>query len=340
VKKRVAILLAGVLLVPLGRGLFYHEGFYTPPSVEPEVLKEVVTPLAPSVESPEEYVAADGAKADEVSANYTEEEEKATVLVDLAHYNLVEFGELSVLSAELASEGVRLGFFEEDELEDRLEDATSFIVICPSRRFSDEELETVGEFVEHGGKLLLVGEPTRPSEIGRLGLRFGLVFEPGYLYNLEENEVNYRNIFVRAFAEHRLTEGIEEMVFYTAGSIGPATSGIAFADENTFSSVVETRMHLSPMAQSDDGSVFAIHDLTFMTEPHNGILDNGVLVSNIAGWLATAREVVEEEEPEEEEPEEEVEEEVEEEIEDEEADEVKDAGGENDGPEDQEDTLG
>jgi len=30
----------------------------------------------------------------------------------------------------------------------------------------------------------------------------------------------------------------------------------------------------------------AIHDLTFITEPHNGILDNNQLIANIADWLA------------------------------------------------------
>lgn len=325
-KKRIAILLAGVLLVPLGRGLFYYGygGFYAPPPVGPEVHKEVVTPLAPSVNPPGEYVAG-GVEADGVSANYTEDEKAATLLVDLAHGNLLELGEISVLSAELALRGARVAFFEEDDLEDRLEEADGFIVVCPGDRFSSEELETVGEFVEHGGKLLLIGEPTRPSEIGRLALRFGLVFEPGYLYNLKENDVNYRNIFVRDFAQHEITQGVEGMVLYTAGSISPGESGIAFTDENTFSSVVETRAGLSPVAQSGDGRVLALHDLTFMTEPHNGILDNGVLVSNIARWLATPAE--REEEEEEIGGEEEVEEGMEEEGEEEEQ------------PEDQEDAL-
>jgi hypothetical protein len=327
VKKRIAIVLAGLLLVPLGRGLFYYGGFYTPPSGELEVHKELVTPLVPSVKSPEECAPADDVEAEAVSANYTEEQERAIVLVDLAHGNLLEVGEFSVLSAELALSGARVSFFEEDELEDRLDEVDSFVVVCPADRFSDEELEAVDEFVADGGRLLLVGEPTRPGEIGRLALSFGLVFEPGYLYNLKENDVNYRNIFVRDFAQHELTEGVKQMVLYTAGSISPGSSGIAFADADTFSSVVETRARLSPMAQSGDGSVLALHDLTFMTEPHNGILDNGVLVSNIARWLATPAEREEEGDLDEEE-------EVEEEVEDEGAEEVKEEGGENDGLED------
>ncbi len=59
---------------------------------------------------------------------------------------------------------------------------------------------------------------------------------------------------------------------------------------------------------SKEGKVLAIYDLTFITEPYNGILDNNQLISNIADWLAI---------PAEEEVEEEVEEEAEEEAEEE-----------------------
>ena len=70
---------------------------------------------------------------------------------------------------------------------------------------------------------------------------------------------------------------------------------------NTFSNIIETRTGLSPIAQAVDSKVLAIHDLTFMTEPYNGIVDNNRLISNLADWLATpVEEVLEEEEAEEE----------------------------------------
>ncbi len=41
------------------------------------------------------------------------------------------------------------------------------------------------------------------------------------------------------------------------------------------------------MAQAEESKVLAIYDLTFMTEPYNGILDNNQLIANIADWLAS-----------------------------------------------------
>jgi hypothetical protein len=176
---------------------------------------------------------------------------------------------------------------EEEELEEELMVANAFIVVAPQEEFSSEEKETINEFVENGGKLLLIADPTRHSRINSLSLDFGLIFEPDYLYNMKENEINYRNIFVTEFKENEITKSLEKIVLYTTGSISSADGGIAFVDQNTFSSLVETRKKLSPIALAEESKVLAISDLTFMTEPYNGVLDNNKLIANIADWLAS-----------------------------------------------------
>jgi len=40
--------------------------------------------------------------------------------------------------------------------------------------------------------------------------------------------------------------------------------------------------------QAQESKVLAIYDLTLMTEPYNGILDNNQLIANIADWLANS----------------------------------------------------
>ena len=94
---------------------------------------------------------------------------------------------------------------------------------------------------------------------------------------MKENDANYRNIFVTEFKENEITKNLEKITLYTAGSISSADGGIAFVDENTFSSLIETRERLSPIASAEEAKVLAIYDLTFITEPHNGILDNNSL---------------------------------------------------------------
>lgn len=185
---------------------------------------------------------------------------------------------------------------EEDEEEEQKEKPPpdSFIIVTPQKEFSKEEKEAIDEFVDNGGKLLLIADPTKHSQMNSLSLEFGLIFEPDYLYNMKENEINYRNIFVTEFKENEITKNLEKITLYVAGSISSAEDGIAFVDRDTFSSIIESRKQLSPMALARESKVLAVHDLTFMTEPYNGTLDNNRLIANIADWLASPPEEEEE----------------------------------------------
>ncbi|MBA7483406.1 hypothetical protein ES707_18921 [subsurface metagenome] len=294
---RIGIVLIGILVVVLGRGLFYYSGFYQAPPSELPSYEHIAVPAALSTEFSDVYEKGEG-----------------IILVDLAHDNAFDKEELNVLILRLVSRGLTvrflsaedslkrelLGKIEEEEPlgekeeeflgeeEEELPRADAFIVVCPQSEFSKEEGEAIDEFVNDGGKLLLIADPTRSSQINSISLQFGLIFESDYLYNMKENEINYRNIFVAEFKETELTKNIEEIALYTAGSISSADCGIAFVDQNTFSSLIETRQELSPVAQANESKVLAIYDLTFMTEPYNGILDNNRLIANIADWLASS----------------------------------------------------
>lgn len=284
---RVAIVLILVLIILLGKTFYYYRGFYSPPPGEMPTYEQIFIPPVPSTDFSDSPTQVEG-----------------TVLIDLAHDNTFDLEELNVLSLRLVSRGLTLDFLTaEDELEEELLDegeelqeeglaeklaaVDSFIVVCPQEEFSKDERETVEEFVNNGGKLLLIADPTRRGKINSLSLGFGLIFEPDYLYNLKEYETNYRNIFVSEFGENEMTRKLEKIAFYTAGSISSDNCSIAFVDQNTQSSLIETREGLSPLALADESKVLAVHDLTFITEPYNGILDNNQLIANIADWLAS-----------------------------------------------------
>ncbi len=299
--KRIAIVLIGILVVILGRGPFYYSGFYQAPPSELPSYEHIAVPVAPSTEFSDVYEKGEG-----------------IILIDLAHDNAFNIEELNVLLLRLVSRGLTIKFLTaednlekellgKEEVEEKLLDekepeeelpgeekpeeelpvADAFIVVCPQSEFSKEEGETIDKFVNNGGKLLLIADPTRSSQINSISLKFGLIFESDYLYNMKENDANYRNIFVTEFKETEITKNIEKIALYTTGSISSAEAGIAFVDENTFSNVVETRKGLSPIALAQESNVLVIYDLTFMTEPYNGILDNNQLIANIADWLVS-----------------------------------------------------
>ncbi len=208
---KIAVVLIGILVVLLGRGLFFYDAFniYSAAPIDLPSFEYVVVPAAPSTEFSDVY-----------------EEGEGIILIDLAHDNAFDKEELNVLTLRLVSRGLTIEFLkekgelekkllgkeeekvgeeenlEEKQLEEELPVADVFIVVCPREEFSKDDRETVDEFVNNGGKLLLITDPTRRGEMNSLSIRFRLIFEPDYLYNLKEYDANYRNIFITEFREN------------------------------------------------------------------------------------------------------------------------------------------
>ncbi len=173
-------------------------------------------------------------------------------------------------------------------LEERLRSAHSFLVIQPARGFSQEEIEAVYRFVrEKGGRLVLIADPSRNHNINPLAERFGITFRSDYLYNQVEYDLNFQNVYIRDFRPGPLTEGLNNIVLYSTGSIESAGGGLAVSDGNTRSTFVEGVEPLYPIVTSEGGNVLAVADLTFLIPPQSTILDNPRLVSNLADFLAS-----------------------------------------------------
>lgn len=287
--------------------LFYRGGYEPPPSVDLPVEEIAAPKLSPGtfVDSPVPQV------------------KRGLLLVDLMHANAFAKNEIITLSARVAGRGYEVEFAEPDfavlkdspdylaggpqgpfsspgpgsavgsggtdTLEEKLRRADSFLVVLPQVPYSEEEAALVEKFVRKGGKLLLVSDPTRTSQINTLAARFGLEFRPDYLYNQEEYDLNFQNIIVREFQPEELTLGLGAITLYAAGSIRSSGTGLAIAGAGTRSSVLESADRLYPIAEGDSRNVLAIADFTFMVPPQNSLLDNDRLISNIADYLTSSQ---------------------------------------------------
>lgn len=294
--KKVLIAIAVVLLiaVPLvGRGLYYYE--------EWPRARQVPRPDLGSIQSKLPDMPA---FADQPAASGTA---PGVVVVDRAHDNRFDMSELNVLQARLAARGQRLETADTSEdLLARLRSARALVLISPGTSLSAAEIQAIMTFLDKGGRLLLVGDPTRygillddygdyagldsdATHLNDLAAQFGLVFQPDYLYNTVDNEGNFRNIRLTNLSSHALTAGLKTVVFYAAHSLITTDPALISADGDTRSSSSE-RADLLPVAVvAADGAVLALGDLTFMTEPYNTTYDNDRLVSNIADMLSGAQ---------------------------------------------------
>jgi len=291
--KKLLIVLAIVALfvTPFAaRWLYYYGGVSSPRSVPRPDLSKVAA-IAPEMP----------AFADKPTVT---DAQTGTILVDHAHDNRFQVGELNVLKARLAARGQRMELLESaDDLAGRLRYAQSLAIIAPGTSPSAQEIEAIKAFIDKGGRLLLVADPTRysillddygdfagldsdSSHINDLAAQFGVVFQPDYLYNTVENEGNFRNIRLTDIASNTLSAGLEQVVFYGAHSLLAHEPALISAGGDTRSSSSERAEVLPVAVLAGGGSVLALGDLTFMTEPYNASYDNDRLVANIADFMA------------------------------------------------------
>ena len=280
-----------LLLVPvlalaffLGAYFFFYRGGYDSPPAAAVSFDRVIPPVS-----------------SHISFTDVPKLHPGLLLVDGGHGNDFTRGEVSSLLARVAARGHEIEFIVEVRilgdfrrpdpegtlfsLKDKLRRADSLAVIVPNTPYTREEVDLVERFVDKGGRLLLMADPTRDHSINSLAERFGITFQPDYLYNTVDYDLNFRNIFISSFRPDDLTQGLRQIALYTAGSVKSSSPWLAYTDANTRSSIMERIEPFYPMVKGADGRVLAIHDLTFMVPPQNSILDNDLLISNIADYL-------------------------------------------------------
>ena len=279
--------LASLFLFPIiaaatfaGIFFFFYQGTYDPP---------------PSVDIPYEQITSPAVAPVAPVDTGAAQVRKGLLVVDALHYNSFSESEIATLSSWVTDRGYDVEFIGNffgvlattrlEQMEKKLREADSFLVMLPQTTYLDEEVDLVGRFVEKGGKLVLVSDPTRPNRINALAKRFGVEFQPDYLYNTVEYDLNFRHIFVRDFQPAPLTSGLETIALYIAGSVQSSGDGLAFTDTNTESSLGNIAEEFNPISLGDKRNVLAIADFTFMVPPYNSLLDNDRLLSNLADFL-------------------------------------------------------
>ena len=297
-RTKLLLLLALVALPAAGRLLWFHRGWYQPPEIPEIDESQMALPL------PEYRPLADQPL-----------ETGGLVVIDLSHNNNLEVDDLTPLWDRLTARAVDIETLDDssDSLETQLRGAIALLVIAPTSNYTAEERDLIADFVEDGGRLLLAADPTRPvppeqedeeepldlesiffpssavPAINSLANAFGLVYFDDYLYNLVDNEGNYRNVkFTVLSDEHSLTQDLETIVFFAAHSLQTDGLSLVNADENTLSSLRSGETGLTAAALAANGRVLALGDVTALTPSFHTIADNDRFLSNIADWLAAA----------------------------------------------------
>lgn len=258
---------------------FFYRGGYSAPEAPQIYFEEILAIPAGPEEFNDQPV---------FSANPVGSANRGTLLVDAGHRNAFAQAEITSLANLVTGRGYDIEFVPEpgeSVLGEALRSADAFLVISPVLPYERGEANLVVDFVERGGRLLLVADPGRPHNINSLSERLGVSFRPDYLYNLSEHDSNFQEFFVRDFQAHAVTAGIGELVFFYAGSIESPGESLALTGGDTRSNISSRNLPRSPLVVGAHRNVLAVHDLTFMVPPYNSVRDNNRLVANIADFL-------------------------------------------------------
>lgn len=290
----ISMVLFLIALPILARAIWYYRGDYTPPVLDN------VSELDISPEFPEYNLSKD----DPIESD-------GFVLVDLSHDNNVNIDDLNPLRERLNNRNVAMEIRRDgfgDSLENQLGGALAYIVIAPSFEYDSIEISAVKSFVNDGGRVLLAADPTRPAltdgfmaddlesvlfplsavpAINSIANSFGVNYFDDYIYNIEENEGNYRNISLVISEDSPLTADLDKVVFFASHSLQTEGEVLLSGDKNTLSPIRGGESDLVAATLTTNDQVLALGDFTFITPAFFTIEDNENFLGNIADWLVT-----------------------------------------------------
>ncbi len=281
-----------VFLLPIAaRAIWFYPGYYTRS-------EKVQIPDYTKMEMPAAPVQSPAAPAQVAAGN-------GVVVIDTLHSNLFQQGEIQALTEALTTRGARVEFdMEYGVLATRLRYASSYVIIAPNAYYSGEEIRLLTDFVDRGGRLAIFTDATRgmllydyntgaesqfsdSNAVNPLLAPFGITVNNNYLYNMAENEGNFRNVYFDQFGKNELAIGLKRVALYGAHSVKTETGTLLLmSGKQTFSSLTDTHNAVEGgAALSANGNVLAFGDFTFLSTPYNTVADNSALIGNIADFL-------------------------------------------------------
>ena len=213
---------------------------------------------------------------------------EGSVLIDMSHKNNFLIDEVGTLLSEIVKGGLKVRFVgNRGEFVSAVERRPkALVIINPCEGYTTDEIKAVLEFVERGGKLILIYDPLRAParHVNLIAMEFGFVFFGGLLYDMRENFGVPRNVVVRSFnSSHALAENLTELVLLGATHVASEGAAVAFTSNTTMLSASERCGVYTPIAASS--GVVAIGDFTFLSDPYCHLADNKAFIDRLVSFI-------------------------------------------------------
>ena len=178
----------------------------------------------------------------------------------------------------------------ETALGERLDEADAFVTFRTD--YDEAELSAIEEFVDSGGRVIVATEPDaafdQPGAVG-LDSTLGVTTDPGYVYNMQENDLNYQRVYAAPTGESdaALTEGVDRAVLPTATPVGTTVGGSDVLAPIEGSELSTTRASTEAPLLVRSDNVVMIGDSDFLSPENAQRADTDALIGNLADFLVS-----------------------------------------------------
>ncbi|WP_280587296.1 DUF4350 domain-containing protein [Halorubrum sp. Boch-26] len=176
------------------------------------------------------------------------------------------------------------------QLGERLAGADAFVTFRTD--YDEAQLDEIESFVDSGGHVIVATEPGAAFDqpgAAALDATLGVTTEPGYVYNMEENDLNYQRVYAEPAGDSdaALTEGVDRAVLPSATPVGTTDAGSDVLRPIEGSELSTTRASAeAPLLVRSDGVVM-VGDSDFLSPENAARADNDALIGNLADFLVT-----------------------------------------------------
>ncbi|MFC6864723.1 DUF4350 domain-containing protein [Halomicroarcula sp. GCM10025817] len=232
--------------------------------------------------------------------------ESKSILVDTRHSNGFSEEDLEPVGDALFRAGHELNFSKGkggDRYDDTLARHDALLVINPRGAFKPAERDALKDFVDDGGRVVVLAEPTQVSSSGglfssarqesfgptELARAYGFRVGSEALYNLDDdaNDNNFKSIYVTPPGSGALLRGVDTVTFDTAGQVivrnPDETKTLLTAAEGT--RTLETRREGTYVTAARNGSMVFVADSDFISNNEVYDADNEAFVGNLLEFL-------------------------------------------------------
>jgi ABC-type uncharacterized transport system. len=178
-----------------------------------------------------------------------------------------------------------------DSVDRDLDNATGLLTLGVTE-YSEDEREAISEFADAGGHVIVTVEPSAAfssADQSELFASIDATPQPGYVYNLQENDLNYQRIFAAPSGDSTLTTGVDRVVFDTATTLSAQSSIEALRPIDGSQRSITRATTTAPVMTRNDGFV-TIGDTDFLSPANVQRADNDVFVGNLAEFLVEGEE--------------------------------------------------